>query len=77
MAYLDKSIAVVTCNKIASSSKYERYANLKALSKKYQTPFLFETNVGAGLPIIDTINTRDSGDDRSIKAVLSEAKLYI
>lgn len=78
-AYLDKSIAVVTCNKIASSSKYERYANLKALSKKYQTPFLFETNVGAGLPIIDTIKQLvDSGDQiRSIKAVLSGSLNFI
>lgn len=77
--YLDKSIAVVTCNKIASSSKYERYANLKALSKKYQTPFLFETNVGAGLPIIDTIKQLvDSGDQiRSIKAVLSGSLNFI
>lgn len=78
-AYLDKSIAVVTCNKIASSSQFERYANLKALSKKYQTPFLFETNVGAGLPIIDTIKQLvDSGDQvRSIKAVLSGSLNFI
>ena len=78
-AYLNKSIAVVTCNKIASSSEYERYSNLKAMSKKYQTPFLFETNVGAGLPIIDTIKQLvDSGDQiRSIKAVLSGSLNFI
>jgi len=78
-AYLNKSIAVVTCNKIASSSQYERYSNLKAMSKKYQTPFLFETNVGAGLPIIDTIKQLvDSGDQiRSIKAVLSGSLNFI
>ncbi|HQV36959.1 MAG TPA: bifunctional aspartate kinase/homoserine dehydrogenase I, partial [Flavobacterium sp.] len=49
--YLRKNIAVVTCNKIACSSDYENYQNLKRLSRKYNAPFLFETNVGAGLPI--------------------------
>ncbi|MGK0309145.1 MAG: aspartokinase/homoserine dehydrogenase 1, partial [Urechidicola sp.] len=50
--YLRNSIAVVTCNKIACSSAYKNYHELKYLSKKYNAPFLFETNVGAGLPII-------------------------
>jgi aspartokinase/homoserine dehydrogenase 1 len=54
--YLRKSIAVVACNKIACSGDYKAYQNLKRLSLKYNAPFLFETNVGAGLPIIDTLN---------------------
>ncbi|HBK82952.1 MAG TPA: bifunctional aspartate kinase/homoserine dehydrogenase I, partial [Flavobacterium sp.] len=53
--FLQENIAVVTCNKIACSSKFENYKNLKNLSRKYNAPFLFETNVGAGLPIIDTL----------------------
>src|SRR5690606_1109907 len=54
--YLRKSIGVVACNKIACSGDYKAYQNLKRLSLKYNAPFLFETNVGAGLPIIDTLN---------------------
>src|SRR5690606_158474 len=50
--YLRQNIAVVACNKIACSSSFENYSELKTLSKKYSAPFLFETNVGAGLPII-------------------------
>ena len=53
--FLKLSIAVVTCNKIACSSKFENYKYLKSLSRKFNAPFLFETNVGAGLPIIDTL----------------------
>ena len=53
--YLKKSISVVTCNKIACADEFENYKELKYLSKNYNAPFLFETNVGASLPIIDTL----------------------
>lgn len=77
--YLKESVAVVTCNKIACSSDYSNYKNLKRLSKKYNAPFLFETNVGAGLPIINTLNNLiDSGDRiQKIQAVLSGSLNFI
>jgi aspartokinase/homoserine dehydrogenase 1 len=77
--YLRNSIAVVTCNKIACSSEYEKYQELKHLSKKYNAPFLFETNVGAGLPIIDTLKNLILSGDRvhKIEAVLSGSLNYI
>jgi bifunctional aspartokinase / homoserine dehydrogenase 1 len=70
---LEKSIAVVACNKVAASSDYSNYKKLKHLSAEYNAPFLFETNVGAGLPIIGTLNDlMRSGDVvRSMQAVLS------
>jgi len=77
--YLKNSISVVTCNKIASSSAYENYAELKQLSRDYNAPFLFETNVGAGLPIIDTLkNLVASGDMiTKIQAVLSGSLNFV
>ncbi len=77
--FLKESIAVVTCNKIACSSAFENYKNLKSLSRKYNAPFLFETNVGAGLPIIDTVkNLIASGDKvNKIQAVLSGSLNFI
>ncbi|MBC5833420.1 bifunctional aspartate kinase/homoserine dehydrogenase I [Flavobacterium sp. F372] len=77
--FLMQNIAVVTCNKIACSSDFENYSNLKNLSRKYNTPFLFETNVGAGLPIIDTLkNLIASGDKvHKIQAVLSGSLNFI
>jgi aspartokinase/homoserine dehydrogenase 1 len=77
--YLSKSISVVTCNKIACSSELDRYKNLKYLASEYNAPFLFETNVGAGLPIIDTLkNLIASGDKiNSIKAVLSGSLNFV
>ena len=70
---LEKSVSVVACNKIAAASDYSNYQLLKHLAKEYHTHYLFETNVGAGLPIIGTINDLiNSGDRiRSIQAVLS------
>ena len=70
---LSKSIAVVACNKIACSSTYENYRRLKDLAREYNSEFLFETNVGAGLPVINTLNDlMRSGDKiRRIEAVLS------
>ncbi|MDB4180677.1 bifunctional aspartate kinase/homoserine dehydrogenase I [Flavobacteriaceae bacterium] len=77
--YLKQSIAVVACNKIACSSAIENYKELKQLSHKYNVPFLFETNVGAGLPVIDTLkNLIMSGDKvSSINAVLSGSLNFI
>ena len=70
---LQKSISVVACNKIACSSSYKEYQNLKDLSREFNALFLFETNVGAGLPVIGTLNDLlRSGDKvRKIEAVLS------
>lgn len=70
---LEKSISVVACNKIAASSAYENYNSLKSLAREFNAPFLFETNVGAGLPVIGTLNDlRRSGDKvNKIQAVLS------
>ncbi|WP_027126869.1 bifunctional aspartate kinase/homoserine dehydrogenase I [Gelidibacter mesophilus] len=77
--YLKESIAVVACNKIACSSTYENYKNLKRLSVKYNAPYLFETNVGAGLPIIDTLNHLIASGDQitSIQAVLSGSLNFV
>jgi bifunctional aspartokinase / homoserine dehydrogenase 1 len=77
--FLSENIAVVTCNKIACSSQYDHYKNLKNLSRKFNAPFLFETNVGAGLPIIDTLkNLIASGDKvNKINAVLSGSLNFI
>lgn len=77
--YIENSIAVVTCNKIACSSSFEKYKQLKNLSRKFNAPFLYETNVGAGLPIIDTVkNLMASGDKiHTIQAVLSGSLNFI
>ena len=77
--YLRKSISVVTCNKIACADEFENYKELKYLSKNYNAPFLFETNVGASLPIIDTLNNLIASGDKiiSIQAVLSGSLNYI
>lgn len=77
--FLKQNIAVVTCNKIACSSQYDNYKNLKNLSRKYNAPFLFETNVGAGLPIIDTLKHLIASGDKvnRINAVLSGSLNFI
>ncbi len=77
--YLKENVAVVTCNKIACSSAYENYSTLKQLSRKYNAPFLFETNVGAGLPIIDTLKHLIASGDKinKIHAVLSGSLNFI
>lgn len=77
--FLKQNVAVVTCNKIACSSKFENYKNLKELSRKYNAPFLFETNVGAGLPIIDTLKHLIASGDKinKIQAVLSGSLNFI
>ncbi len=77
--YLKNNIGVVTCNKIACADAFSHYQNLKKLSRKYNAPFLYETNVGAGLPIIDTLNHLiASGDSvQSIQAVLSGSLNFV
>ncbi|MCG2459533.1 bifunctional aspartate kinase/homoserine dehydrogenase I [Flavobacteriaceae bacterium F89] len=77
--YLQNSISVVTCNKIACSSEYENYAELKNLARKYNAPFLFETNVGAGLPILDTLKNLIASGDKVLKiqAVLSGSLNFV
>jgi aspartokinase/homoserine dehydrogenase 1 len=76
---LDKSISVVACNKIACSSPYSYYNQLKEAAHKHNTTLLFETNVGAGLPIIGTLNDLlRSGDVITrIEAVLSGTLNYV
>ena len=78
-SYLANSISVVTCNKIACSSNYENYKNLKQLAREYNAPFLFETNVGAGLPIIDTLKHLIASGDKILKiqAVLSGSLNFV
>ncbi|MEN9599124.1 MAG: hypothetical protein RL596_1435 [Bacteroidota bacterium] len=70
---LAKSIAVVACNKIACSAAFTKYQKLKSLSREFNAPFLFETNVGAGLPVIGTLNDLIRSGDKvnAIQAVLS------
>lgn len=77
--YLRQSIGVVACNKIACSSDFKNYKLLKELSLKYNAPYLFETNVGAGLPIIDTLNNLIASGDKvnSIQAVLSGSLNFV
>ncbi|MFN7774965.1 bifunctional aspartate kinase/homoserine dehydrogenase I [Flavobacterium sp.] len=77
--FLKESVAVVTCNKIACASEYTHYRKLKDLSRKYNAPFLFETNVGAGLPIIDTLKHLIASGDKvhKIQAVLSGSLNFI
>ena len=76
---LDHNISVVTANKIAASSDYSNYAELKNTARKRGVKFLFETNVGAGLPIINTINDLINSGDRILKieAVLSGTLNFI
>ena len=70
---LQKSVSVVACNKIAASSAYKNYKILKDTATEFNSLYLFETNVGAGLPIIGTLNDLlRSGDKiKKIEAVLS------
>ncbi|MFI5128650.1 MAG: bifunctional aspartate kinase/homoserine dehydrogenase I [Chitinophagales bacterium] len=70
---LTKSISVVACNKVAASSAFGNYKKLKDLATEYNCHFLFETNVGAGLPVIATLNDLVRSGDRvhRMQAVLS------
>lgn len=70
---LQKSVSVVACNKVAASSEYAYYKKLKELARSYNCLFLFETNVGAALPVIGTLNDLMRSGDKinRIEAVLS------
>ena len=76
---LEHNVSVVAANKVAASSDYESYLRLKKTALQRGVKFLFETNVGAGLPIIGTINDlRNSGDKiLKIEAVLSGTLNFI
>lgn len=76
---LRHNVSVVTANKIAASSSYEHYQLLKNTARARGVKFLFETNVGAGLPIINTINDLCNSGDKilSLKAVVSGTLNYI
>lgn len=77
--FLEHNISVIAANKIAASSDYESYIRLKQTALAKGVKFRFETNVGAGLPIIGTINDlRNSGDKiLKIEAVLSGTLNFI
>ena len=77
--FLDHNISVVTANKIAASGPYDAYHKLKKTALQRGIKFLFETNVGAGLPIIGTINDLLNSGDKilRIEAVLSGTLNFI
>ena len=77
--FLMHNISVVAANKIAASSDYSIYSELKQIARRRGVKFLFETNVGAGLPIINTINDLINSGDKILKieAVLSGTLNYI
>lgn len=76
---LQHNVSVVAANKIAASGPYDLYAELKNTARKKGIKYLFETNVGAGLPIINTMNSLINSGDRILKieAVLSGTLNYI
>jgi aspartokinase/homoserine dehydrogenase 1 len=77
--FLSHNISVVTANKIAASGPFEKYYNLKEIARKTGVKYLFETNVGAGLPIINTMNALTHSGDRVLKlqAVLTGTLNFI
>ena len=77
--FLEHNISVVAANKIAASSEYDKYITLKQTALRRGVFFRFETNVGAGLPIIGTINDLRNSGDRILKieAVLSGTLNFI
>lgn len=76
---LTASISVVTPNKVAAASAYENYLKIKQTALRYRSQFLFETNVGAGLPVISTLNDLVKSGDKvtAIEAVLSGSLNFI
>ncbi len=76
---LDSSISISTPNKIATSSAYLKYQRLKSIAAKRGVQFMYETNVGAGLPVISTLNDLIISGDRILKieGVLSGSLSYI
>ena len=77
--FLENNISVVAANKIAASSEYEKYEKLKQTALRRGVKFLFETNVGAGLPVINTINDLINSGDKILKieAVVSGTLNFI
>ena len=77
--FFEHGISVVAANKIAASSGYAEYRRLQDLARRHGVKWLFETNVGAGLPIINTINALRNSGDRILKmeAVLSGTLNFI
>ena len=74
------NVSVVAANKIAASSEYENYRELKQIARQRGVKYLFETNVGAGLPIINTINDLIHSGDKILedrRRVLSGTLNYI
>jgi len=73
------NISLVTCNKLANSGPYRRYRSLRDTARKYGVDFFYETNVGAGLPIVRTLKDLMTSGDRiiSIEAILSGTISYI
>jgi aspartokinase/homoserine dehydrogenase 1 len=76
---LNNYISIVAANKVAASSEYNAYRELKELAANHGVKYLFETNVGAGLPLISTINDLKRSGDRivRIEAVLSGTLNFI
>jgi aspartokinase/homoserine dehydrogenase 1 len=76
---LNHNVSIVAANKIAASSEYSNYRELKNIARQRGVKYLFETNVGAGLPIINTINDLIHSGDKILKieAVLSGTLNYI
>lgn len=76
---MSNNVSIVTANKIAASSSFDNYSNLKKTARKNGVKFLFETNVGAGLPIINTMNSLTNSGDKIVKlqAVLSGTLNFI
>jgi aspartokinase/homoserine dehydrogenase 1 len=76
---LQSSISVVTCNKLGNSADYEQYAAFKQAARTYGVDFFYETNVGAGLPIIRTLKDLMLSGDKvaRIEAILSGTISYI
>lgn len=77
--FLEHNISVVAANKVAASSDYQTYKTLKSTARQRGVKFLFETNVGAGLPIIRTMNDLLNSGDKILKieAVLSGTLNFI
>jgi bifunctional aspartokinase / homoserine dehydrogenase 1 len=75
----ESNISIVTCNKIANSSSYEQYKRLRDTARKHGVDFYYETNVGAGLPIVRTLKDLMTSGDRIIRieAILSGTISYI
>ena len=77
--YLNNGIGIITCNKIANSGIFSSYHNLKTLSRNNNCSFLYETNVGAGLPMVSTIKSLYTSNDKiiSFEGILSGTLSYL